>query len=618
VTGHEFHEEEALGKAYDSRLMKRLLTYLKPHRGVVVLSTLILILTSLLELAGPFLTKIAIDRYMATKDMDGLFRMTLLFFGTLVLALGFGYFQIYLMQRMGQEIMLRLRGQIFSHLHRLHIGFFDRNPVGRLITRLTSDVEALNEMFTSGVVAIFGDLITLLGIMGVLLFLDWRLALIAFAVLPLLFALSLWFRKHVRDSYRDVRIRLARINAFLQESITGMSVLQVMNHEERSRTDFRRFNRDHTEAHLRSIFYYATFYPAVEVFSALALALVIWVGGGRIIEGAFTLGGLVAFIQYVRRFYRPIQDLSEKYNILQGAMASSERIFQLLDTPPTVLDPATPVTVVPATGDGDGDGDGDGPPLIEFRNVWFAYKDEDWVLRDVSFTVRRGESVAFVGATGSGKTTTMSLLMRFYDVQKGAVLVDGVNVRAWDQKALRSRMSLVLQDIFLFRGTVAENIRMGNDAITDAQVEEAARVVNAYRFVAAMPGKFDTPLGERGASISTGQKQLLSFARALAHDPDILILDEATSNVDTETEILIQEALRRLMAGRTSLVVAHRLSTVSNADRILLLHKGMIREEGTHQELLRQRGLYHKLYLLQYRGQEVGLEPRRLASPHRS
>jgi ATP-binding cassette subfamily B protein len=619
VTGHEFHEEEALGKAYDARLMRRLLTYLRPHRGVVVISILILIATSLLELAGPFLTKIAIDRYIATKDLNGLLRMTVLFFGTLVFALGFGYFQIYLMQRMGQEIMLRLRGQIFAHLQRLHIGYFDRNPVGRLITRLTSDVEALNEMFTSGVVAIFGDVITLLGIMGILLALDWKLALIAFAVLPLLFALSLWFRKHVRETYRDVRIRLARINAFLQESITGMSVLQVMNHEERSRSDFTRLNRAHTEAHLRSIFYYATFYPAVEIFSALALALVIFVGGGQIMRDAFTLGGLVAFIQYVRRFYRPIQDLSEKYNILQGAMASSERIFQLLDTEPVIQDgngagPAA-VSGTASPEPAAAGGDGDEPPLIEFRNVWFAYKAEDWVLRDVSFTVRRGESVAFVGATGSGKTTTMSLLMRFYDVQKGSVRVDGRDVRKWDQKALRRRMSLVLQDIFLFRGSVAENIRMGDDDIPDAQVEEAARVVNAYKFVAALPQDFDTQLGERGASISTGQKQLLSFARALAHDPDILILDEATSNVDTETEILIQDALLRLMKGRTSLVVAHRLSTVRNTDRILLLHKGMIREEGTHQELLKERGLYYRLYLLQYQGQEAGLG---LAAPRGS
>ena len=453
MTGHEFHEEEALGKAYDARLMGRLLTYLRPHRGVVAVATVLLIAMSLLELAGPFLTKIAIDRYIATGDTDGLLRIALLFFGTLVGAMVLGYAQTYIMQRMGQEIMLRLRTQIFAHLQRMNVGHFDRNPVGRLITRLTSDVEALNEMFTSGVVAIFGDLITLLGIMGVLLVINWKLALVAYAVLPLLFWLSLWFRNNVRENYRQVRIRLARINAFLQEAITGMSVLQIMNHEEQSRTEFKELNRSHADAHLRSIFFYATFYPMVEIISALALALVIWFGGQEIVSGAFTLGGLVAFIQYVRRFYRPIQDLSEKYNILQAAMASSERIFQLLDTEPAILDPRTPAASsrTPAAG----------APVIEFRNVWFAYNEENWVLEDISFRVEKGESVAFVGATGSGKTTTMSLLLRFYDVQKGSVLVDGVDVREWPQRELRRRMSLVLQDVFLFSGSVNENVRMG-------------------------------------------------------------------------------------------------------------------------------------------------------------
>jgi ABC-type multidrug transport system fused ATPase/permease subunit len=450
-------------------------------------------------------------------------------------------------------------------------------------------------MFTSGVVAIFGDVITLLGIMGVLLYLNWKLALVAFAVLPLLFWLSIWFRNNIRENYRDVRIRLARINAFLQEAITGMPVLQIMNHEARSRSEFQALNRDHTEAHLRSVFFYATFYPMVEILSALALALVIWFGGGAIVEEAFTLGGLVAFIQYVRRFYRPIEDLSEKYNILQGAMASSERVFQLLDTEPAVVDPAR---ARGANGDGTA-------PLIEFRNVWFAYKDENWVLRDVSFRIERGESIAFVGATGSGKTTTMSLILRFYDAQRGAVLVDGVDVREWNQADLRRRMALVLQDVFLFSGSVSENVRLGDAALDDARIEAAARDVNADGFVTRLPQGYATPLGERGASLSTGQKQLLSFARALAQDPEILILDEATSNVDTETEILIQDAVRRLMHGRTSLVVAHRLSTIRNADRILLFHKGQLRESGTHQELLKARGLYYTLYQLQYKDQEA-------------
>ncbi len=595
MSAHEFQEDEILGKAFDARLMRRLLVYLRPHRTSVVLSIVLLVITAALELTGPYLTKIAIDRYIADGDVPGLVRIALLYFVTLILALGLGYAQVYLMQRVGQEIMVTLRDEIFGHLQRLHIGFFDRNPVGRLLTRLTSDVDALNEMFTSGVVAIFGDVFTLLGIMGVLMVMDWRLALVSFAVLPLLFWLSMWFRDGVRDSYRQVRTRLARINTFLQESITGMSVLQVMNHEKRSRAEFDELNRDHTEAHLRSIFYYATFYPGVEVFSALALAMVIWVGGEQILKGAFTLGGLVAFIQYVRRFYRPIQDLSEKYNIFQGAMAASERIFTLLDTPPAIEDPAG--AVVPRS-------DG-AAPIIEFRNVWFAYQGEDWVTRDVSFRVMRGESLAFVGATGSGKTTIMSLLMRFYDVQKGKILVDGVDVRNWPQHDLRKRMSLVLQDVYLFSGTVARNIRMGNENITEDDLQTAARYVNAEGFILGLPEQFETPLGERGASLSTGQKQLLSFARALANDPEILILDEATSNVDTETEILIQEALSKLMLGRTSLVVAHRLSTVRNVDRILVMHKGTIREEGTHQELLKQRGLYYRLYLLQYKDQEA-------------
>ncbi len=596
MTEREFHEDEVLGKAYDARLMKRLMRYLAPHRTAVALSILLLIGTSVLELAGPFLTKIAIDRYMKTGNEAGVVRMAALYFGALVAALGLGYAQIYIMQKVGQQIMVRLRAQIFAHLQKLHLAFFDRNPVGRLLTRLTSDVDALNEMFTSGVVAIFGDVITLLGIMGVLLYLDWHLALVAFAVLPLLFWLSLWFRNNVRSNYRQVRIRLARINSFLQEAITGMSVLQVMNHEDRSRREFDGLNRHHTEAHLESIFYYATFYPMVELLSSLALGLVIWVGGEQILSNAFTLGGLVAYIQYVRRFYRPIQDLSEKYNILQAAMAASERIFNLLDTPARINDPDR---VEP------GEAAGEEPPVIEFRNVWFAYQDEDWVLQDVSFSIRRGESVAFVGATGAGKTSLMSLLMRFYDVQKGTVLLDGRDIRLWRQQDLRRRASLVLQDVFLFSGSVAENVRLGDTGITDDEVRTAVRTVNAEGFVTRLPRGIDTQLGERGASLSTGQKQLLSFARALAHDPEILILDEATSNVDTETEILIQDALHRLLEGRTSLVVAHRLSTVRNVDRIVVMHKGRIREEGTHQELLKERGLYYKLYLLQYKDQEA-------------
>jgi len=468
----EFHEEEALGKAYDGRLMRRLLTYLRPHRKRVVIATILLILTSLLELVGPLLTKAAIDGAIAHKDMRELFIICFLFLGSLVVGLVLGYWSALLTQRVGQDIMLTMRGEIFSHLTRMPVAYFDRNPVGRLLTRLTSDVDALNDMFTGGLVAIFGDIITLLGIMGMMLVLNVKLALVSFAVLPFLFVLSLWFRNNARELYREVRIRLARMNAYLQEAITGMSVLQIMNHEARSVGEFDRLNRKHTEVHLRSIFYYATFFPAVEILSSLALALVIWVGGGSILAGAFTLGSLVAFIQYVQRFYRPIQDLSDKYNILQAAMAASERVFQLLDAKPAIQDSPdgnrAPVTDLST-------------PIIEFRNVWFAYIDEDWVLRDVSFKVERGETVAFVGHTGAGKTTIMSLLLRFYDVQKGAVLVDGKDVKEWRQDELRRRMSLVLQDVFLFSGSVAENIRMGQngDGHDTERIEEAARTVNA-------------------------------------------------------------------------------------------------------------------------------------------
>jgi len=612
----EFQEDEVLGKAYDARLMRRLMTYVHPHRGTVIVSVALLIGTALLELAGPLLIKIAIDRYVAAKDVGGLIHIALIYTGTLLAAFGFGYAQTYLMQRMGQRIMLSLRREIFGHLQRLHVQYFDRNPVGRLITRLTGDVDALNEMFTSGVVAIFGDIITLMGIMGILLALSPKLALVSFSVLPFLFLVSRWFRKNARESYRQVRIRLAKINAYLQESITGMPILQFMNREEASREEFNTLNRRHTEAHLRAIFYYATFYPAIEMLYSVALAGVIWVCGRDLLAGTFTLGGLVAFIQYVRRFYQPIQDLSEKYNILQGAMAASERIFHVLDTEPAVADPppseaasgvrpdrtgaaaraGEPAETSPA-------GTSPAAPEIEFRHVWFAYNDEDWVLEDVSFRVDRGEAVAFVGATGSGKTTLMNLLLRFYDVQRGEILVNGVELRRWNQRDLRARMSLVLQDVFLFSGSVEENIRLDRETVTHEAVVRAAKRVNAEGFIAALPEGFDTEVGERGSSLSTGQKQLLSFARALVNEPRILILDEATSNVDTETEVLIQVALDRMMSGRTSLVVAHRLSTVRNVDRIVVLHKGRLRETGTHQELLRRKGIYYRLYLLQYKDQ---------------
>ena len=595
MADRDFHEDEVLGKAYDARLMRRLLTYVRPHRRLVAGSILLLLMTAALELAGPLIVKHAVDEHVMNGSTSGLMKIALLYFLTLVGAFFTGYAQIYLMNLMGQRIMVTLRNQIFAHLQKLHVQYYDKNPVGRLITRMTSDVDALNEMFTSGVVAIFGDVITLIGIMVVLVVLNVKLALVTFAVLPALFALSIWFRKNARDQYRAVRIRLAKINSYLQESITGMSIIQIMNRQERSRGEFHELNRDYTESYLKTIFYYAIFYPGVEVLSALALAGVIWVGGNEMLKDTLTVGALVAFIQYVGRFYVPIQDLSEKYNILQGAMASSERIFSLLDTEPAVSDPHTADDFAARAKTGGS---------IEFQNVWFAYNNEEWVLKDVSFSVDEGEKLAFVGATGSGKTTLMNLLMRFYDVQKGAVLVDGVDVRFWPQHELRSRMSLVLQDVFLFRGSIADNIRLDR-RLSSEEVTQAARKVNALPFIRQLPQQFDTPVGERGANLSTGQKQLLSFARALAHRPEVLLLDEATSNVDAESEALIQGALLKLMEGRTSLIVAHRLSTVRHVDRIIVMHKGEIRESGTHKELLEARGIYSRLYQLQYKDQEA-------------
>lgn len=593
-------EDEVLGKAYDSRLMGRLLGYLKPHRPAVAVAIVTLFLVAGLELVGPWLTKLALDEYIPKHDSHGLLLVTSGFLAALMLSFLLGYLQTYLMQKVGQQVMYEMRMQIFDHQMGLSTGYYDRNPVGRLITRLTTDVDTLNEMLTSGVVALIGDVVTLLGIMGVMLWLNWQLAIVSCLVIPLLFGVTAWFRVGVRETYRMVRTRIARINTFLQENITGMSVVQLFGQESENRREFDRLNADHLDAHVRSIFYYAVFYPLIETLSSVALALVLWYGGLKTLVPAggaaapLTMGALVAFVQYVRRFYRPIMDLSEKYNILQAAMASAERIFKLLDTQSSIPEPAAP-----AEWAGFGQS-------IEFKNVWFAYHADEWVLRDVSFAVRRGETVAIVGATGSGKTTIISLLCRFYDVQKGQILIDGHDIRTLRTGDLRRRIGLVLQDVFLFSGSIAENIRLGDREITDDAVRDAATHVNADPFIRTLPHGYDTPLGERGASLSVGQRQLLAFARALAHRPEILVLDEATSSVDTETELLIQEALHRLLHGRTSIVIAHRLSTIQDSDRILVLHKGQLRESGTHAELLRAGGLYFKLYQLQYKEQEVG------------
>ena len=547
--------------------------------------------------------------------MVGIAQIAAMYLGLLLLSFLFEFTQTYIMQWTGQKVMFDLRAQIFRHLQRLHVAFYDRNPVGRLVTRVTSDVDALNEMFTAGVVSIFEDIFVLAGIVAIMLNMSWRLALITFAVLPVIFFATSLFRKAVRESYRRIRIAIARINAYLQEHVTGIVVLQLFNREKKSYEQFERINRTHMDAYKDAILAHAIYYPVVEVLSAIAIASVIWFGGNQVIRNTVSLGVLVAFMQYAQRFFRPIQDLSEKYNILQSAMASSERIFKLLDTPAEIVTPKSPR--VP-----------DGPGRIEFDHVWFAYRtlaqaaeeaarkgekltpgaaDDgyDWVLRDVSFTIDPGDTVAFVGHTGAGKTTIISLLLRFYDVQKGAIRIDGVDIRDMDLVDLRRRYGVVLQDPFLFSGTVADNIRLGSSWIADSSIEDAAEQVNVADFIRSLPGGFSEEVKERGSTLSTGQKQLISFARALAHNPKILILDEATSSVDTETEFRVRDALTRMVAGRTSIMIAHRLSTVQRANKIIVMHKGKVREIGTHQQLLANRGIYWKLYQLQYKDQEV-------------
>jgi ATP-binding cassette subfamily B protein len=596
-----FHEEEALGKAYDSRLMWRLLGYLRPYWSMATIALACIFVAANLQAVQPYLTKIAIDRYILNRNSSGLERIGLLFVAVLVISFVMQFLQTYMTQWMGQRIMYDIRVEIFAHLQRLQLKFFDKNPVGRLMTRVTTDVDALNELFAAGLVTVFGDLLTLLAIMIIILRMNWRLALVTFMVLPLIFVTTSIFRRKARDSYRDVRSAVARISAFLQEHLSGMGVIQLFNREGKSFQQFEAINERHRKANYDSILAYAIFFPMVEILGSTAIALIIWYGGHQVISHVLTLGTLVAFIQYSQRFFRPIQDISEKYNILQAAMASSERIFKLLDTPVMIASPVHPQSLGSVQG------------AIEFRNVWFTYSEavepapEEYVLKDVSFRVEPGKAVAIVGHTGAGKTTLISLLERFYDVTRGSILLDGVDLRALDLAELRRNYGVVLQDVFIFSGTVESNIRLGTPGIDEQQVENAAVDVNLYDFIRELPKGFKEEVRERGHTLSVGQKQLMAFARALAHDPRILILDEATSSVDTETEFKIRDALARLMKGRTSIVIAHRLSTIQNADQIIVMHKGRIREIGSHQELLAQRGIYYRLYQLQYKEQELRL-----------
>jgi ATP-binding cassette subfamily B protein len=591
--------DELQEKPYDRRLMRRLLTYLSPYRRQVGISVSLLTLESLLELAPPFITKMAIDRYLTDggtlaigERYAGLGKAVLILLAALLAGFVSSYLHGLIMNFVGQRVMFDMRMQMFRRLQRLDVSFFDRNPVGRLMTRLTNDVETLNEMFTAGVVAIFLDVLTLSGIVAVLLYLNWKLALITFTVLPLLYLCAHIFRIKARDSYRKVRVRLASLNTFLQENVTGMSVVQIFNRQPAQFRRFTKLNRDLYDAHIQSVLAYAVFYPGVELLSAVAIALIIAFGGLDVIGGAMTFGSLVAFIQYAQRFYRPISDLSEKYNVLQSAMASSERIFGVLDREPRIVDPSAPKPIPQA------------PSEVRFENVTFAYSAGDTVLHDVSFTVGAGEKVAIVGYTGAGKTTIISLLSRFYDVGSGRILVDGVDIREYALPDLRRHVATVLQDVFLFSGSVAHNIHLGNADIGMDRIREVARYINAERFIERLPNKYDENVGERGSSLSVGERQLLSFARALVYDPKILVLDEATSSVDTETEYLVQDALRKFMANRTSIVIAHRLSTIRYVDRIIVLHKGRVVEEGTHAELIAKSGHYARLYELQFKDQE--------------
>jgi ATP-binding cassette subfamily B protein len=593
-------EEEILGKAYDARLMRRLIKYLKPYRWHVALGIVLSLLVSAMEAVRPYFTKIAVDTNIAQGDDHGLL-LTMLFFLSIMIVRGFiQYANAYLTQWIGQRTIFDLRMEVYRHLQKLSLKFYDRNPIGRLITRVTNDVEVLNEMFSSGIVMVFSDVFTIAGIFYFMFSMNWKLSLVTLSVLPFLFYGTFLFRKKARETYRDVRIQIARINTFMQEHITGMLVDQIFNREHKSYLKFSDINAAHRDANIRSIFYYAVFYPGVDLIGAVAVGLIIWYAGRNALDGVVSIGTVMAFVQFNEMFWRPIRDLSEKYNILQTAMASSERLFQLLDDKTILNIPPTPLPMKQVRGD------------IEFRNVSFAYTapadttlPPHWILKDISFSIQQGQTVAIVGHTGAGKTTIINLLCRFYDIQKGEILIDGINIQQVQPKDLRKHIAVVLQDVFLFSGDIQNNINLGDESIPFERVKAAARMVGANRFIDALPNSYAAEVKERGATLSVGQKQLLSFARALAFNPRILVLDEATSSVDTETEQLIQNGIQKMLHGRTSIVIAHRLSTIQSADKIIVLHKGEIREMGNHQELLALDGIYRKLYELQYKDQEI-------------
>ncbi len=590
-------DDDILGKAYDAQLMRRLVIYLRPYKWQVLLAILLSLTVSGLEAVRPYFTKIAVDVNIANKDSKGLLTTTVLFLLLMIVRGIVQYYNAYITQKIGQQTIFDLRMELFRHLQKLSLKFYDTNPIGRLITRVTNDVEVLNEMFSSGIVMVFSDVFMIIGIVWFMVTMNAELALISLSVLPFLIYGTVIFRKKAREAYREVRLYIARINSFMQEHITGMLVDQIFNREKKALDEFEKHNAGHREANIKSVFYYAIFYPAVDLIGAVSVGLIIWYAGGNALQGSVTIGTVMAFLQFNEMFWRPIRDLSEKYNIMQTAMASSERIFKLLDDTSYIAESETPKPFINIAG------------KIEFKNVWFAYQshagEENWVLKDVSFTINPGETAAFVGHTGAGKTTIISLLSRFYEIQKGEILIDGINIRDVALSDLRRNIAVVLQDVFLFSGDIKGNVNLGNDEISVEQIKNACRVVGVDRFIETMPKKYDEEVKERGSTLSVGQKQLLSFARALAFNPKILVLDEATSSVDTETEMLIQSAIQKLLSNRTAIVIAHRLSTIQNADTIVVMHKGEIREMGTHQELLLNKGIYHKLYLLQYKDQEA-------------